>query len=269
MTKQNNKALYILKIGSESFAKRVNGKIEVQTKFLHQLAQNISKLRQEGQEFAIVSSGAVQMGRKSFEKDDLDWTNISKQSLAAEGNVSLLATWQNIFDSYDIKIAQILLNSEVHNGNYIKHAKELIKMGRIVIFNENDVVATRNREIVIIAKDNDTFAGQIAKDLNAHHLGIFSSIDGYIQNHGTGNAKLLKQVSSKKLAELLEFENCNNSSKSEAGTGGIVTKLEGIQIHLSQEGQRRANIVDSGNQISVRNYFDNTHNGTIFTNYVK
>jgi glutamate 5-kinase len=263
MSQQNIK-LHILKIGSESFAKREGLKIQVQTQFLDQVARNIALLRKRKQAFVIVSSGAVQMGRKSFEEDGIDWTSVSKQTLAAEGNVSLISNWHQVFESYGIKIAQILLNSEVHNGNYIQHAQQLIKAGRVIIFNENAVVATRDREIIIIAKDNDTFAGQIAKDLDAEKLGIFSSINGYIQNHGTKTAQLLKEISNEKLTQLIAFENQITGIKSEAGTGGIITKLEGIGIHLSQSGFREAQIIDSANKLNVQDYFDGIHKGTLF-----
>jgi glutamate 5-kinase len=264
--------LHILKIGSESFAKRENGIITVQTEFLETMAKNIKKLRKASQKFVIVSSGAVQMGRKNFEEDGLDWNNTTKQYLASEGNTETNEQWKNIFAKNGIRIAQGLLNSEVDNGNYIQHVGEALNHGRIMIFNENDLVATRQRIDGIIFKDNDTLVGRIAKDLAADKLAIFSSIDGYLEHYNTTQEKLIRNLDVNQIKALIKIETTKNEIKltagdnSEVGTGGILTKLEGILDYLENVEHGQARIINSSKLESVKNYFGNTHNGTHFSN---
>ncbi|MBR1681023.1 glutamate 5-kinase, partial [bacterium] len=75
---------------------------------LYSYIEDISKLVKSGKEIILVTSGAVGLGRKKLgveKSDDI----VLKQACAAIGQSKLMSIYENGFDAYGIKIAQVLL----------------------------------------------------------------------------------------------------------------------------------------------------------------
>jgi glutamate 5-kinase len=264
-----NKELTIIKIGSEGIIIRnEDGGFEVQQEFVDQITRNIAQLR-ESTNFVLVSSGAVSMGRKICQETGIDNVELlnCKQALASLGANDLINIWQQSFLKHGIRASQNLLNSETDNGKYAESAKVLINSGIVTIFNENDFVATREREDRLIFEDNDTMAARIAQDLGAKNLTIFSrGINGYHKDFGTDQEMVLETLNLTQIQDLITLEQFKCSTKTEGGTGGILTKIIAMRNFLTTNSSGVGRIVDASNSQSIDNYFQGNYKGTVFAN---
>ena len=75
---------------------------------LYSYIEDISALVKAGKEVILVTSGAVGLGRKKLNVEKSD-DIVLKQACAAIGQSKLMSIYENGFDAYGIKIAQILL----------------------------------------------------------------------------------------------------------------------------------------------------------------
>ena len=97
----------VIKIGSSSLVDD-NGVLDLGK--VDRLVKEISLLKQDGIMPILVSSGAIAVGRSML---NIKPQNIAeKQALAAVGQASLMHEYEVIFNRYDLKCAQILLNHD-------------------------------------------------------------------------------------------------------------------------------------------------------------
>ena len=112
------------------------------------IAREIARLHEARHEPILVSSGAIFAGREilgmftSAQKKDIPY----KQMLAAVGQGRLMALYQQIFEMYDLTVAQALLTrADLANRTRYLNARNtlhrLLRHRAIPIVNENDVVA--------------------------------------------------------------------------------------------------------------------------------
>ncbi|WP_198305594.1 glutamate 5-kinase [Arcobacter vandammei] len=225
------------------------------------LVKLISTLKNEKNiDVILVSSGAVGAGYTSLKLDKTILAN--KQTLAAIGQPKLMRTYQEMFEEYDITVAQMLfIADDFDSRKRSKNAKnvmEILLENKVLpIINENDVIATEE-----LIGDNDQLAAFITHYFKADMLAILTDIDGYYNKNPRefSDANLQKIVS-----EISEEElNKKPSANSQFATGGIVTKLKAADFLMQK------NIpmyLSSG--FDLTNAYDflvnNNHNsGTIF-----
>ena len=110
------------------------------------LVKLISILKKEKNiDVILVSSGAVGAGYTSLKLDKKILAN--KQTLAAIGQPKLMKTYQEMFEEYDITVAQMLfIADDFDSRKRSKNAKnvmEILLQNKVIpIINENDVIAT-------------------------------------------------------------------------------------------------------------------------------
>jgi glutamate 5-kinase len=175
---------------------------------------------------------------------------LTNHALSAIGNVELMKIWQSVLSKYGLLSSQILLNSEVDNGEYVNHLQQLISHNVICIINENDILSTRERNKHIMFVDNDTLAATIANELNADTFSIFSSgIKGYYKNYGTHSQQIIESMNINEIQEAIDYESDihSNSTKTESGTAGILTKLKAMYQFLLKNQLGVGLIFDSNN----------------------
>lgn len=225
-----DKKRIVIKIGSSSLQHAETGDLDY-TK-LDVLVRELCDLRNQGKDVALVTSGAIAVGRKAvFIKDEKEDNPIAvKQAYAAVGQARLMMTYQKIFAEYNQVSAQILMtkNTIVDNLNRFNAQNtfaELFKLGVIPIVNENDTVATYEIEI----GDNDTLSAIVASLIKADLLILLSDIDGLYTDDPRKNpdAQYIEVVE-KMTDELLEMGKA--STGSDSGTGGMNTKLQAAKI---------------------------------------
>ena len=213
----------VLKIGTSTLtagSDRVSyGKIE-------DVARQIVRLRQE-YEIILVSSGAIAAARQFVDINghikDVD----SRQAMSAIGQPKLMNIYDEVFESFGLKVAQCLMTyrdfeDETAKVNTRNTIHKLLEHDYIPIVNENDTVATEE----IILGDNDKLSALVAVITDADLLVNASDVDGlYDQNPTKDGAKLIEDV-----VDLAEVERFVDERENGLGTGGMTSKIQAAKI---------------------------------------
>ena len=96
----------VVKLGTSVLTK---GTARLNRQRMLEIAQQIAGLHEQGYEMIIVSSGAQTAGREQLAFPDLGKSVPAKQMLSAVGQSHLMRVYQDLFDIFEIAIAQILL----------------------------------------------------------------------------------------------------------------------------------------------------------------
>lgn len=212
-----NKRL-VIKIGSDTITSD-NG---LNYKRINSLANDVSKLHNDGYEILVVSSGAISSGLKHIGETNGPNSLARKRALAAIGQGYLMEAWIKAF--HPTLVAQALLTwKELADNESKQKAKEtieeLLKEKVIPIINENDTVADEE----IRFSDNDQLALKLAKLVNADRLILLTDVDGL---HSSDP----KTDESSNLIDRVEkidnkIKAMVNKTKSENGKGGMLSKI--------------------------------------------
>ncbi len=215
----------VLKIGTSTLTNSTNlikrGKME-------DIAQQIQLLQKEF-DIIIVSSGAVAAAKQTIQWSGGNLDDIAqKQALAAIGQPFLMNRYQDVFNDYNLKIAQCLLTyNDVSNDNAKHNILNTIDIlwqhNYIPIINENDTVATEE----IKFGDNDKLAALVAILVKANLLVLASDIDGFYDSDPKQNANaiLIEQVT-----DINAVKHLVSATKSTQGTGGMQSKLIAAEL---------------------------------------
>ncbi len=217
---------WVVKIGSALLT--ANGRGLDHAAIADWVAQMV-RLREQGIEIVLVSSGAVAEGMSR-----LGWTTRPKamhdlQAAAAIGQMGLVQTWESSFQAHAIKTAQILVTHDdlSDRKRYLNSRSTLLtllKLGVIPVVNENDTVVTDE----IRFGDNDTLGALVANLVEADVLIILTDQLGMFDKDPRENpdARLL---SSARAADpgLLEMASGRSGS---LGRGGMATKVRAAQL---------------------------------------
>ena len=219
----------VIKIGTSTLA-HSSGHLNIRR--VEELCKVISDIKNAGNQVIVVSSGAIGMGVGKLGLLERPKDIPTKQAAAAVGQCELMYIYDKLFSEYNHTVAQLLITGEdvendTRHNNFSNTLARLMELDAIPIINENDTVATK--EIVI--GDNDTLAAIVAQSVKADLLVLLSDIDGLYtaDPHVDPNAKLIHKIT-KIDDEVLALAGV---SKSNLGTGGMVTKLEAAKICLS------------------------------------
>ena len=253
----------IIKVGSSSLCNH-KGKIE-KLKILA-LAGQIAKLRHKGKNVILVSSGAIASGMGYLGLEHKPTTIPEKQALAAVGQARLMQIYEEIFELYDLKCSQVLLNHEDFDSrhrlmNLSNTMQALMNYGVIPIVNENDALAVDEIKV----GDNDTLSALLVPVVEADLLVLVSDIDGlYTSNPNEDpNAKLLKFV--EKVDDSIIA--MAGGSSSNLGTGGMATKIKAAKM-VNDYGCNMV-IVNGKKENSIIHIFDEVEEGTWFNSSIK
>lgn len=192
----------------------------------------IAYLHCKGAEILLVSSGAVAAGRNALELPQ-DSKDISfRQVLAAVGQGRLMHVYQQLFESYDIRVGQALLSRKdlTDRLGYLNVRNTLLALleHKIVpIINENDVVSIDE----LIGEgfgDNDTLSALVANLVDADLLVMLGDVDGLFTSDPNIDPKA-------KLVQIVDevnqdVESMGGPSKDGRGRGGMTTKIEASRI---------------------------------------
>lgn len=223
-----DKKRVVIKIGSSSLTHKETGRLDL-TK-MEVLVREISDLQNRGIEVALVSSGAIAVGRNAMGIKHKPQQVSQKQACAAIGQTRLMMIYQKLFAEYDHTAAQILLTKDImlntlSRRNARNTFDELLHMGAIPIVNENDTISTYEIEF----GDNDTLSAIVAALINADLLILLSDIDGLYTDdpHQNPDAKFIEVVD--ELDDNL-IAMGKGTTGSSVGTGGMATKITAAQI---------------------------------------
>lgn len=188
------------------------------------IAGQVARLRQEGREVVIVSSGAIAAGRRELGLEERPRTIPQKQATAAVGQSRLMHAYENAFAPHGFTVAQLLLTrDDLANRRRFLNARAtidtLLGYGVIPVINENDTVAVDE----IKFGDNDNLSALVTNLADAHLLMILTDIDGFYDADPRSNpdARLIHLV--KRITR--EVEQAAGGAGSTVGTGGMATKV--------------------------------------------
>jgi glutamate 5-kinase len=193
------------------------------------LARQIAQLRASGSEVVLVSSGAVLAGweRLGFPKRRREIAH--KQALAAVGQGRLMHIYGQLFEIYDVPVAQALLTradlrDRVRYLNARGTLLACLEAGVLPIINENDAVAVDE----IRVGDNDTLSALVANLVDADLLIILSDIAGLYtaDPRHAPEAELIARVP----AVTEQIYALAGAAGSHRGTGGMRTKIQAAEL---------------------------------------
>lgn len=248
----------VIKIGTSTVIKSDG---EINSAFINQLAKTIVDIKKRNIETCIVCSGAVGAGKSQLKLARKPKRLPERQALAAVGQIYVMRAFAEIFKKQNLNVGQVLLTHEVLKDRirYLNARftiNSLFDYGCIPIINENDTVATEELKV----GDNDTLAAYVTNLIEADLLILLSDIDGLM----TGDPK--KDRDAKLIAEVTEVTDeifqLAGPTRSETGTGGLITKLQAARI-VNQCGEAMI-IANSSVPLVVEKIMNGETIGTFF-----
>lgn len=228
MNNTNRKAIIsrakraIIKIGSSVLT---DDKGMLDESAFDRLAKDISAIKNQKRDVAVVSSGAIASGMKKLGLTRKPTEVSMKQAIAACGQSTLIRNYERAFSSYGEKVAQILLT---HDGltdrkRFLNARKTLITlfdMNIIPIINENDTVAVEE----IMLGDNDNLAAHVTSLVEADLLVLLTDIGGLYNKdpRSNGDAELITLID--RIDKNVESVAGDTSGRTT--TGGMKTKIQ-------------------------------------------
>ena len=215
----------VLKIGTTSIIK--DG--ELNKDLINSLASSIREHKQNGFNFIIVTSGAVQLGANELNLEQRPTALKSLQVASSVGQITLVNSFKEIFKTKDLRIAQVLMSKNVleDRNQFINTSdalNELIAQDIIPVINENDIVATEELKF----GDNDRLSAIVAIVVKAEKLVLITNQEGLFDSdpEKSNNAEKINYIEydSEELAELIPL------SATGEGVGGFSTKIMASQM---------------------------------------
>lgn len=234
----------VVKLGTSTLTR---GTAHLNRQRMLEIVQQVARLHQDGHEMLIVSSGAQAAGRERLGFPDLPRSVPAKQMLAAVGQSHMMRIYKDLFDIFQIIVAQVLLTRDdlSHRARYLNARdtlQTLIEHRIIPIINENDTIATEE----IRVGDNDNLSAMVASVLEADLLVMLTDQPGLFtaDPRRSSDAQLIAQVA--RIDEAMYAVAGGVGSR--LGTGGMVTKIQAAQL-ASRSGV--AAIIASGSEPDV------------------
>jgi glutamate 5-kinase len=225
----------VIKVGT-NVVMRDDGRVALSR--IYGIAESVARLRQQGKDVLMVSSGAVGLGMERIGLADRP-TELSRiQACAAIGQSRLMAIYDDAFDKLGCRAAQVLLTEDDFRdserySNLRSTLASLLAMGVIPVINENDTVSTveldhptdpAGRERVF--GDNDKLSALVMTHVEGDLLLLLSDVDGLYDGDPLGGAtELISQV------PVIDDAVRNFArGKNGRGRGGMASKLEAARI---------------------------------------
>jgi glutamate 5-kinase len=217
----------IVKIGS---ALLVDGDGGVRRAWLEGIAADIAARTREGQQVAVVSSGAIALGARRLGLARGGRASLEDaQAAAAVGQIALSQVWAETLGQQGLTAAQMLvtLDDLEDRRRYLNAAAtldRLLGLGVVPVLNENDSVATEE----IRFGDNDRLAARVAQAAGAQGVVLLSDVDGlYDRNPALPGAQHVARV--ERIDAGIEAM-ADRGSGSGMGSGGMVSKIAAARI---------------------------------------
>lgn len=211
----------VVKIGSSSLTYSDTHKLNIGR--IDRLAREISDIKNSGIDVVLVSSGAIATGLARLGFNEKPKELAKKQAVACVGQSALMEIYNKCFADYGYRVGQLLLTKYVvDNSSMYQNAQncinEMLALNIVPIINENDSISVDEIKL----GDNDNLSAIVAHLVNADLLVLLSDMDGLFDKDPNTNKDAVKisQVDS-----VDDLHISLDDSKSELGTGGIVTKI--------------------------------------------
>lgn len=214
----------VVKIGSSSITGE-DGQVDHVR--IGRLVDAIAAVRASGREVVVVSSGAIAVGRAPLHLRRKPRDLASRQAAASVGQGLLLARYTSLFAAHGLTVGQVLLTiddvrRQASYSNALRTLTKLLEMGVVPVVNENDTVATNELRF----GDNDKLAALVAHVVRADALILLSDVDALYTDHPA-------RPGARRIVDVPEVDDLvvdTSRGGTDAGTGGMATKLEAAKI---------------------------------------
>ncbi len=211
----------LIKIGS----KVLNTGSGLNNRVIDRLCDDLSLLRDQGREFALVSSGAIAEGTAIMRLKNNGVTLSKKQALAAIGQGSLIRAYTDAFKRYGYTAAQILITREdlddrLRYLNIRNTFTALFEYGAIPIINENDTVSVEEIQFT----DNDMLSAMIIPLVEPQALIVLTDTDGVYSEDPRKNpeARVVREIRDIRLQDV----KAQSAEAGSMGRGGMQSKIK-------------------------------------------
>lgn len=196
------------------------------------LAQDIAELRKEGKQVAIVSSGAVALGRQQLSLKRSPRLAL-KQAAAAAGQPLLMQAWAAALSPFGIPTAQLLLTLDDTESrrrwlNARATSEVILGQGAVPVVNENDTVATAELRY----GDNDRLSARVAQMTQSDLLILLSDVDGVYKGDPARDANAEHVPHIETIDDQVEHW-AGGASAIGVGSGGMRTKIAAARVAQS------------------------------------
>lgn len=219
----------VVKIGSTSLTSQHG---QISRRKLEKLVDEVVRLKDNGHEVLLVSSGAVAAGYRKLGFLQRPTALTEKQAAASIGQGLLMEAYSELFLSHGYVASQILItrddfSDEDRYNNVRNTINILLERGIVPIINENDTVAINQLKF----GDNDTLSAKVAGLVDADMLIILSDIDGLY------DADPRKHPHAKRFERVYnitpDIEQAAGAAGSAIGTGGMKSKIDAFKIAIA------------------------------------
>ena len=218
----------IVKIGTRVLV-RTDGRPD--TNRLRVLVTQVARLRREGFEVLLVTSGAIGAGMQALGLRARPQSVPELQMCAAVGQTRLMSHYGVWFARENLTVGQVLLTHgdfthTVRMANARRTLSHLLRAGVIPIINENDVVADEEIRADLDWGDNDYLAALLAKLMRADVLVLLTTVDGLRApgvNGRTSRVRILESITRRALEHV-------TGETSALSKGGMGSKLKSAQL---------------------------------------
>ena len=253
----------VVKIGSSTLT---TGEGRIDHAYLDALAGQVQRVRAEGWQVVIVSSGAIacgleRLGMSGKRPDDMP----TLQAAASVGQGLFASAWGDAFANHGMITSIVLLTRrDTADRNAYLHARDtlerLLDLGVVPIVNENDTVSVEQ----IRFGDNDTLGALVACLIGADLAVILSDVEGLFDANPTQveGAQLIRRV------DVIgqDILSVAGDAGSPVGSGGMVTKVKAARILgvagiplVICSGRRKDAVVDAAAGREVGTLFTSSH----------
>lgn len=187
------------------------------------ITEDIARLRNDGFEVILVSSGAIAAGVQAMGLLERPTQLPELQMAAAVGQSVLMNHYTNSFAKHNCQVGQILLthadlNNRERHLNTRNTMQAMIRNGIIPIVNENDVVAVDE----IRFGDNDVLASMVSTLIDGDLLLLLTTSDGFFRMEKGEMTERIPEIGAitNDILAMAKGKGSNWSS------GGMASKLE-------------------------------------------
>ncbi|MBB81789.1 MAG: glutamate 5-kinase [Roseibacillus sp.] len=195
---------------------------------LARLVNAVSDLPDQGKRVILVSSGAVGAGTSALGLREYPDDVSARQAAAAVGQTRLMHAYENLFRSFDLSVAQLLLTAaDLENEDRRRRIGDLLERlvdeeGIVPVINQNDSVAVEELSV----GDNDMLSARVADLVSARMLILLTTVDGL---YPPDSDKIVEEVSS--VSEVMSYA---KEEKGRFAIGGMESKLRAVKFAVEQ-----------------------------------
>ena len=221
----NGRDALVVKVGTGVLT-RQDGTLDSAS--LARLVNALADLPGQGKRVVLVSSGAVGAGISALGLKEYPDDVSARQAAAAVGQTRLMHAYENLFRSFDISVAQLLLTAaDLENDDRRSRVSALLgrlvdEQGIVPVINQNDSVAVEELSV----GDNDMLSARVAGLVSARMLILLTTVDGL---YPPDSEKIVEEVAS--VGEVMSYA---KEEKGRFAIGGMESKLRAVKFAVEQ-----------------------------------